>query len=296
MGVSYPTYQKYTVTSSPNEITIAATANSAGKYIAPFVAQANLSASATVAALQQEVVSISGINRTFSTTLSPADAVKLLNAFDISGWGPDISGGNFAIKLGDKDAFRQVIKAALDTAKDVSSNNTVSIDTWFSADIAAQLAVNLQKDGLANEVENQYAKVSSLMDTSGGALDAGNQLVDNPDYAETILAQIPNGGETYGLMAYVDASEEPITTSMPMCKGDTFVLVFDVTVGNVKVAYMQYNPGSVGTGASETSVSGKYDASVTSWTPGARRIALEIVLATGSGPFTVNRQSQKLVV
>lgn len=280
MPVPYPNYQSYTAPSA--EPVVTAFGDASGVYVAPYVAAMDASGSADIATIRQQKVRIEDIHYALTHVLDEANSVKLLNAFDVSGYGP---AGGFNVRVSNKDALAEVLKVALD-AKTLGATGSP-----LKTDIANRIKYLIQADGLINSVEDVNASLTVGVDTSGGATNAANEIYAAPSYAEILYRQIPKGTyQVSGLGLYMDASEEPITRAMPMARGDKIVFVWDIALANIVPTF---TPGALaGTGEGNVA-SGSTDATAYSGSMTValtRRLALTIQLdeaANGTKAFSL---------
>lgn len=283
-----------------------------GDYLAPFIASLNADASGTVGVLEAQQVSITGIDDVFEVTLSNADAAKILNAFKVAD--VDGSGGTFAnIEVsmdasGEQD-FHDALAAAVDSA-DLKDANASSLYAWLKAEARADTVTLLSYDTLANMLEaSDLATFDIAIDASGGAADLYGKMNDSgaADRRAALFRQIARAEvESYLVPSDgTSASMEAVSTLrfLPLKKGSKLTFVFDCTVGD-------YSSGNAPTsGAKITAASsaaltntvsaagavpasiitvannGQVSASLNFSTPTRRRVAVTLVLGSGSGNF-----------
>lgn len=199
---------------------------SASRFIAPYVATMDASGAADYVYVQQENISIAGIDYEFDVTLSTnAMAIKLLDSFTVSGNGVN---GNLNVSLTNITDFQEVLRAVINGAEEASRNNKTAT-TQLETDLHAGLYAAISGDELINSVQNlDVTGVEVTIDASGGASDmAGNM---NDERCRLIYTQIPFGSR---VGKYYDASENQTTSALPLLAGDILSFVFDVDVSDV---------------------------------------------------------------
>jgi len=233
------------------------------------------SGSASLTTLQEVSVSIN-YDDLYDVTLSAADSTKIANAFTVSG-----NGGSFAATLSSSSDFQDVLAAAMAAA--TCTTHSSAIDNSYNV-----VGVNL-KDNLYNEMLTKFKKVfedllpnilesdwalSNDVNYAGGASDMAGKITD-PE-AEIIAQQLPESN--YSL--YMDASENPTTSALPVKEGDKLVFVFDVT----ESAVARVDKKTAGTNADSNNAAPAGQATPSNATAGSPG-------AAGSGPYGVNQQS-----
>jgi len=235
----YPVYASYT---APGVTTIATTYNGQYGVVASYVGALSADASANVAALYQEKVTINGVQFIYDVSLCCEDTFKLLNAFGVTGWGPLEQPAQFAVSVVDVSGLAEVLqtailKAALGgaTSYDPASAGTVgesgSMNNDLNNEVFKQLMVKIQDDGLIDSVQEQYADTWYSVDASSGAWDTAKHYNGTgalPANARAdcnlLFEQIPSDT----LNRYMDASEEPLSNALLLAPGDKITFVWDV--------------------------------------------------------------------
>jgi hypothetical protein len=276
-----------------------ATANTeAGKYICPFIAAMGATGAAAYQYVQQETVSIAGIDYNFAATLDAADTKSLLEAFTVSGNGPSSGAGlNFSVVLSGSVALQTVLAKYIGSALETASP---AAGAALSRTLKAQLIEDLKNglkaaimgnpgagayagansapaDNLINTVENlDVTGVDVTVDAAGGAaaMAAGlTDATDGQDRCEVIYTQILPAA----LNVYMDASENQVTSALPLQGGDVLVFVWDVDLSDVVPAKTQMDV----TGAQGTAVAGAYTSNLHYNEP-SKRCAFALTM-NGSG-------------
>ena len=194
------------------------------RFIAPYVATMNATGAADYVYIQQETVSIAGIDYEFDITLGSGQAKLLLEAFTASGKGVDAS---FNVTLSNSAHFQQVLVGIIGAA--VRSSNSKTAAQQLGSDLHNGLLAAIKGDSLINSVENvDFTNVSVTLDASGGAADMATNM--NDERCRLIYTQIPWGSR---VGKYQDASENPTTSALPLLAGDILTFVFDVNVSDV---------------------------------------------------------------
>jgi len=280
------------------------------KFICPFVAAMGATGSANYAYVQQEKVTIAGIDYNFAATLSAADTKKLLEAFTVSGNGP---ANGFNVTLSGSGDLQAVLAAYIASALETSSPAAGAVaGRTLNAQLVADLANGLKAaingagayasapndgtgpafgaappnsiDGLINTVENlDVTNVSVTVDALGGALAMATGLTDAR--CDLIYEQIP----ATGLNLYMDASENQVTSALPLAGGDVLVFVWDVDLQDVVPVKSQLQvPAGQTPGTAPVSVAdiaGNYTSGLHYNEP-AKRCAFALTMAGGSGKIT----------
>ena len=279
MSGPYPVYQSYTTPTAPN---VATAIDVSGVFVAPYIAAMGASGEAVISTIQQQTVTITDINYALTYVADVANSVKLLNAFDVSGHGPD---GGYSVRLSNPDALAEVLKVALE-AQSLAANGGA-----LKTDVASRIRYLIQADGLVNSVQNIDAALTMTIDTSGGATNAAAEMTDA--YAKLIYQQIPKGTQgASGLGLYMDASEEPITPALPLAKGDKVVFVWDIAVDTLSPTYAPGSAQSGETGTSAANVAGNFSGSFSNIVGFTRRLALYVKLTDGTGKFDCASKSE----
>jgi hypothetical protein len=254
---------------------IATTASN--RFIAPYVASMDADGSANFVYVQQETVSITGIDYQFDVTLDEALTKKLLEAFTVSGHGVD-DDANVTLEAPQdlQDVLKEVINGASFEAKRAVGADDIGVTEQLRRDLWAGLYAAIGADNLVNTVENlDVTDVSVIVDSSGGAADMASEMTD--DRATVIYTQIPAAG----LNVYMDASsEEQDTSALPLSGGDVLTFVFDIDLSNVVPSKSQVDI----TGTEGTAVEGKYTSGL-HFNLASKRCAFNLTMA-GTGKIS----------
>jgi len=245
----------------------------ANHYVVPVVAAMDASGEANFAYVQQETVSITGIQYTFSKQLDSTNSKKLLNAFTVSG-----KGENLVVTLS-AGADLEAVLASVINGADVATNGATNATSQLVADLHAGLTAAIGTDSLINTVENlDVTDVEVTIDASGGAAAMATGLTDAK--CDLIYTQIPKAA----LNLYMDASENQVTSALPLQQGDTITFVFDVNLSNVVPAKTQVNTGETGAANGGGNVEGAYTSTL-HYNLASKRIAFNIQMSGSSGAF-----------
>ena len=248
------------------------------RFIAPYVATMNASGSADYVYVQQENVTIAGIDYEFDSVLLPATAEKLLNAFTVSGKGVDAT---LNVTLATPAAFKEVLTAVINGAEAASNASTTkTATTQLEADLGAGLLAAISADDLINAVQNvAFTNVDVVIDASGGADDMATNLTN--ERCRLIYTQIPWGSRDG---KYQDASENPTTSALPLLAGDVLTFVFDVDLSDVTPSKSQtdINTSADPAGVTSGTVSGNYTSTL-HYNLASKRIAFNIQMPGTAG-------------
>jgi hypothetical protein len=244
------------------------------RFISPYVAQMSADGSANFVYVQQETVSIAGIDYEFDTTLDEALTKRLLEAFTVSG-----NGDSAKVTLSNSQDLQDVLKAAINglaEAKRAVGVEDIGVTEQLRRDLWNGLYVAIGADSLVNTVENlDVTDVVVIVDSSGGAADMADEM--NDDRATVIYTQIPAAG----LNLYMDASENQDTSALPLSGGDVLTFVFDINMENVEPTKTQTDI----TGTEGTAVASNYTSGL-SYSLASKRCAFNLKMAGGSGKIT----------
>jgi hypothetical protein len=258
----------------------------AKRFIAPYVADMDASATANIDYVQQETVAISGVHHEFDVTL-PAYAdlstnlVKnLLEAFDVSGLS-----NSFVVKLRFPEKLKFVLKEVINGAGSVAkqTDNTTTMALRLAADLDAELAKALAINGLVDTLEDYNNTSVITIDSAGGADDMAQGLTD--ERARRIYTQIP--GERYVDLSsdgVTVLSDTPRTSALPLKTGEIITFVFDVNVASMTSSNpnqipVPNNPGA-DSGVSYGTNPGKFTSSISTDLP-VKRCAVNIKMPSG---------------
>jgi hypothetical protein len=234
----YPVYASYT---APAGNKVETSYNGEFGIVASYVGAMHADASANVAALYQEKVTINGVQFIYDVSLSAANTFTLLNAFGVTGWGPNAHPAQFGVRVVDVSGLATVLKSAIEavggaTSQDYSAHASADapanlMNNDLNNEVYKQLMVKIQADGLINSVEEQYADTWYRVDASSGAWDTAKHYnADDGDFAQAkgdcdlLFLQIPSDT----LYRYTDASEEPLSNALLLAPGDKITFVWDV--------------------------------------------------------------------
>jgi hypothetical protein len=276
-------------------------------FVAPYIAAMYADASGTVGVLQKTKVEIVDIDRVFDISLNSVASAKILKGFivrdvDVSGSITDVSADVSVSMANDASGdFIGALAAAIASTdlKDISGN---SLTNWLKAEAQSDVTKLLSYDTLANLLEaSVLASFNISLDASDGATDMWEVMSAGDAARRRLLFTQLNEDriEKYALSngAGTDASNERVTVLnfLPLVKGDKFVMVFDVVIGQYTTAG---SPPSVGAyiqrvkkDAQEIPTNSTYilgtgvessfaDNSLTISKPTLRRVAVQLALGT----------------
>jgi len=251
------------------------------RFIAPFVAAMSASGSAAFETVRQESVKIENIKYEFDYQLDDAAARSVLQSFEVSGKGPN-SSIPFKVSLVNSSALGETLVTAITSATSATSK---TVKTQLEADLNAGLKALIGSDGLINTLENDDLSGTSVtINARNGASNMVQGLTDAR--CNLIYTQIPDAT----LDGYDDASENQVTSALPLNKGDELTFVFNVSLSAVTASSTITNTGvgasaTAQDGAIVSNVSGAYSATALVFTVPAARIAINLKLHTGGGVF-----------
>lgn len=220
------------------------------KFICPFVAAMDASGAANFSYVQQETVTIAGIDYNFAATLDAPDTKSLLEAFLVSGNGPD---NGFSVTLSGSANLQTVLAKYINSAVETASPAAgAEVGRTLNAQLVEDLKNGLKaaimgnpgagayagantdpSDNLINTVENlDVTGVAVTVDAAGGAANMAAGLTDathGQNRCELIYTQIPPAN----LNVYMDSSENQVTSALPLQGGDVLVFVWDVDLSDV---------------------------------------------------------------
>lgn len=290
--------------------------SAAQDYLAPFIASLNADASGTVGVLETQQVSITGIDDLFTVSLSNADAAKILNAFKVTDTdGPSGKFANIAVSMdasGEKN-FHDALAGVLDACGNLVDAASKSLYTWLKGEARADTVTLLSYDTLANMLEASDLNTFDIaIDASGGASDLYNKMKADgaADRRAALFRQIAKSEiESYLVPSNgVSASMEKVNTLrfLPLKKSSKLTFVFDCTVGDYSSSPAAPTSGAKVTAASSASVSNAVNATgavpasiitvanngqiagpLSFSTPTRRRVAVTLVMGSGSGTFNL---------
>ena len=201
--------------------------------------------------VQQDVVSIAGIDYQFDISLNLAQSCALLNCFDVSGNGPT---DGFKVELAadsgegvsGQAALAAIIADALNGAAATgtagswagiakggsTAGDTDSTVTMLQKDLWQGLVDVIRSNGLINTVEDVLLRneVGVSIKAAEAAAACALELAGSPEHRNILFTQLPNSN----FMLYsVDASENTTTGALPMKDGDVLTFVFDCDMTDV---------------------------------------------------------------
>jgi hypothetical protein len=268
--------------------------SSASNYVCPFIADMDASGEANIAYVQQHIVSITNIDYEFDATLSAENTAKLLNAFTVSGTGPDstgnlgagdASGSQFNVTLSSASHLQDVLQAVINGAEaDVATNGDKTATSQLKDDLVTALKAVFNSDDLINTVEN-YNGISVTIASAEGAAAMASGLDD--DFCKLLYSQIPKTQ----LNVYMDTSENQLTDALPLQGGDVISFVFDVALGAVTPTVQRSAVGATAPAAGETDATvtesaGDYNGTTLYWAGQSKRIAFNLTME-GSGALAL---------
>lgn len=226
-------------------------------FVSPVIGKLYADASGLVGTLQQVTVTINDIDRIFTADLTDAQAVAILNSFEIT----DVSAGpspaptsqfaevNVTMKQDNSgnfiSALMNILEADNTVIYDASDN---SLSEYLASETAKSTIELLNNDGIINllEASELLDDFTIALDASGGAKDMWNKMsTDNnkmdyespwATFRKAIFAQIPE----VVVESYFDLSSNGTSILhedisglkfLPLRRGDTLAVVFDVEVG-----------------------------------------------------------------
>lgn len=296
-----------------------------GLFVAPFIARMYAGASGEVGTLTQTTVTIVDIDKIFDVTLVDASASKFLGGFavrdvDVSMGDAGITGdidpsAHVIVTLragADKGNFQDALRFALNNAKAGAD----SISDYLKTETQADVTRLLNYDGLANLLEaSVLQRFGILVDTSNGSTDMWNTMnAGTAGQRRALFTQLTEGRvEKYATVSddgvYISRERVALMNFLPLLKGDTLALVWDVIVGDYSAATNvaptngsvitrragDYAPGTTGAYAADPAVENYIiggtnlaqfndtNGSVTISRPTLRRIGLRIKFEKSTG-------------
>lgn len=206
-------------------------------FVAPVYADLQLDGSANLTTLNLVSVSMA-YNDRFDIMLDAADTLKLLNSFVVSG-----AGATFKVDWaeGELDKFQSILAKVLANATCTSSGTVESVGKKL-ADILHDEGLSAFRNAFADMIPNILESgwfFSTSVNYAGGAENMYNAL--DAAAREIIAQQIPQS--KYAM--YMDGSENPTITTLPVTVGDKLVFVF--TANQVLIARgAKKTPGTSG--------------------------------------------------
>ncbi len=225
-----------------------------GEYVAPFIASLYVDASGKVGVLEQQTVTITGIDSIFDLTATEAQSVKLLRAFKVTDLNADVAAPSWGA-AGTVSADIQVdmqngadFRAALTDVIGMQgltadhNNGITNYETlykYLKREAHKDTVDLLSYDSLANMLEgSDLLEFDIKVDASQGAQsmwDAMNSSA-KAEARRAMFTQLPlsNVHEYLNPSDGVNGGHQEevrILNFLPLLKGDKLSLVFDVTVG-----------------------------------------------------------------
>jgi hypothetical protein len=197
--------------------------------------------------VQQDKVTITGIDYEFYSELSLKQSCELLNCFDVSGNGPN---DGFAVQIAAVAAAGLpgdvILSAFIADALDATAGgtwapkalggssvgDTDSTVSMLQKDLWQGLVDVIRSDGLINTVEDVLLRneVGVSIDASNAGDTAATELMNSQEHRNILFTQLPNSN----FMLYKDLSENTTTGALPMKDGDTLTFVFDCDMPDVE--------------------------------------------------------------
>jgi hypothetical protein len=244
------------------------------------------SGQASLNTLQQVTVSVA-YDDLYEQVLSTADSTLLANSFTISG-----EGDEFSAVLSNSANFEDVLARNMATA--ICTAESANVDPEGTDASNNSVGHNLKNailngminrfkreftDDIPNLLESDYVLTNSV-GYAGGAADMAGKLTAAE--CEILAQQIPESN--YDL--YSDASENPITTALPLKHGDSIVFVFEVTQSAVSRVITKVTGSNLDTGATPVaggSASPYGSGAVVSYSIDSRRVAFKFTVSKSAG-------------
>jgi len=256
-----------------------------------------ITGSAEYNVLQEESVSIAGVDYEFTASLSDASAVDFLKCFGVTGNGPN---DGFAVSFSNKPTLHGFIQGAIMDATraltganaDNTDENTdlVNCSATLRNDLWNELQAKLGLDGLLNTVEDlNVSNVQVTLDASGGAWNMVNGLDGSQDDLNLLYTQIPQ--TTLNLyITDVSSNENATGNYLLMKKGDRITFVFNVSWSStvsVSVTQDDITQGAPGADVTTGNVASSYlpNGAFSAYAPTNKRCAFTITLGAGGGAF-----------
>jgi len=220
-------YPRPATSYSPPSANKTATTSDDWGIVASYVGRMSGEADANINVFKQQTVTINGIQLRYDVSLNIADTFKLLNAFDVSGYGPDLS-TNLVVSVVDASGLAGVLIGAITQAAEAP---TGTMNSDLDKQVYSQLIAKIQSDGLINNLEDGLASSWYVVDASSGAWDttdhysgrSASATVTKAD-CNLLLQQIPSDT----LNRYMDLSEEPLSNALLLRPNDKITFVWDV--------------------------------------------------------------------
>lgn len=260
------------------------------QFIAEPMGALSLTGTGSIETLQQITVPDKEYNLMFDFDLaSDASAAVFMNCFELSG-----KGTTFSASLSDSATFAAILENAIRTgeltaAYDVSGtwtatpagevNSGVVIDTWYRNRIIDSIK-RIYADTVPNILQSNWT-----LETTVGADTAASGMASllTPFYVENIAQQIPYSNYS----DYKDASENPVTSALPLVKGNSLVFRFMTTLGAVLRTYSPVAGSNVDTGYTSSvyaeGPSGTANPVYQNFASENRIVAVRINMPSGSG-------------
>lgn len=231
------------------------TNGASGEYVAPFIANLYVDASGTVGVLQQQIVTITGIDSIFDLTVTDAQARDLLRGFKVTDMNADVSAPSWGangtvsadvkVDMQNEAAFKAALAQVIaDQGLSVAQDNGAgalykSLRLYLKREAHKDTVDLLSYDTLANMLEGSDLLTFDIaVDASQGAQSMWNAMNSGAKAGarRAMFTQLP----LENIHSYLTPSdgvnasnqeEVRIMNFLPLLKGDKLSLVFDVTVG-----------------------------------------------------------------
>ena len=265
----------------PNAIT-SHVENAAATIVARPLGAMDASGEASLNTLQQVTVSVA-YDDLYEQVLTPEDSTLLANSFTVSG-----EGDQFAATLSDSPSFEDVL--ARNMASAICTAESKNIDPEGTDASNNSVGHNL-KDAIYNGMLNNFKRVfadsipnllesdwalSNSVGYAAGAADMAGKLVAAE--AEILAQQLPESN----YVLYMDGSENPTTTALPLKDGDSIIFVFQVAQSAVSRIVTKTPGTSADTGASAVAggTASPYGSSaVVNYATNSRKVAFKFTVS-----------------
>ena len=269
----------------PNAVTIH-TESEASTIVARPLGAMDASGEAALNTLQQVTVSVA-YDDLYEQALSAEDSSKLANAFSISG-----TGATFTATLSGAPDFEDVLARNMATA--ICTAESKNIDPEGTDASNNSVGHNL-KDAIYNGMLNNFKRVfadsipnllesdwslSNSVGYAGGAADMAGKLVDQE--CEILAQQLPESN----YVLYMDGSENPLTTALPLKGGDSIIFVFQVeqeAVSRVITKVAGSNPDTGASAVAGGSASPYGSSAVVNYATNSRKVAFKFSVRNAAG-------------
>lgn len=269
----------------PNAIT-SHVESAAATIVARPLGAMDASGEAALNTLQQVTVSVA-YDDLYEQALSAADSTKLANAFAISG-----TGATFTAHLSSSADFEDVLTRNMASA--ICTAESANVDPSGSDASNNSVGHNL-KDAIYNGMLNNFKRIftdsipnllesdwslSNTVGYAGGAADMAGKLVDQE--CEILAQQLPESN----YVLYMDASEDTVTSALPLKGGDSIIFVFNVSEAAVARIVTKTPGANPDTGASAVaggSASPYGSSAVVNYSSNTRKVAFKFSVRSTAG-------------